>query len=129
MHKFKGMFIEAEIGKVAQKNDEGQVVAVDIWKGINLGVPPTHLKRRSAELQKSVGLVAEFAGLRSAPTRIEVYVSDADKPVIRKWLDAGLAKGRSDGPAIEWKKLVKKTDLPFIRVEPVDPHYAFGPLT
>jgi hypothetical protein len=129
VRQLNGVPIEAEIGRVMQKNDEGATTVVDIWKGINLGVPPTQMKRRTGDLQRAVSLVAEFAGSRSAQTNVEVHVATADKAVMGRWLDNGFAKSGGQFAAnVVWKPL-KKGDLPFIRVEPADSRYAYGPLS
>lgn len=128
VRQLNGVPIEAEVGRVAQKNDDGVTIAVDIWKGINLGVPPTQMKRRSTDLQRAISMVAEFAGSRSAQTNVEVHIATADKAVVGRWLDNGFARSGGQFAAnVVWKPL-KKGDLPFIRVEPADPHYAYGPL-
>jgi len=127
-HK-QGVPVASEISRVAQKNDEGRSLIVDVWKGTNMGVPPPALKKRAPELQRAVALAGEFAASRSLQARIEVFVSDSDKPIVRKWLETGLAKGRGQYPTeLQWKGL-KKGDLPFIRIEPADPQYAFGPFS
>lgn len=128
VRSLNGVPIEAEIGRVAQKTDEGATIAVDMWKGINLGVPPTQLKRRSQDLQRAISMTAEFAGSRSAQTNVEVHVATADKAVVGRWLDNGFARSGGQFAAnVVWHPL-KKGDLPFIRVEPADPRYVYGPL-
>lgn len=128
IHK-EGVPVASEISRVAQKNDEGRSLVVDIWKGTNMGVPPPMLKKRSPGLQHAVTLAGEFAASRGAQARIAVFVSEADKPLVRKWLESGLAKGRGQYPTeLQWKGL-KKGDLPFLRIEPADPLYAFGPFS
>jgi len=128
VRRLKGIPIEAVIGKVAQKNDEGKMTVVEIWKGINLGVPPTQLRRQSSDLRRAISLAAEFAGNRSAQTNLEVHVANAYKKRVAKWLDEGLSKsGGALATNIIWRPL-KRGDLPFIRIEPSDSGYAFGPL-
>lgn len=121
--------VASDVARVAQKNDEGRSLIVDVWKGTNMGVPPAALKKRTPQLQQAVTLAGEFAANRGEQARIIVSVSDADKPSVRKWLESGLAKGRGKFPTeLQWKPL-KKGDLPFVRIEPADPQYAFGPFS
>lgn len=129
VRRLNGIPIEAVIGRVAQKDDEGKMTVVEIWKGINLGVPPTQLHRQSADLRKAITLSAEFAGNRSAQTNLEIHVATVYKKRVAKWLDEGLSKsGGALATNVIWKPL-KRGDLPFIRIEPSDPGYAFGPLS
>lgn len=126
-----GVPMQTEVSRVAQKNDEGRTLVVDIWKGTNIGLLPTALKKRSPEIQRTVSLAAEFAGGRGEQARLIVSVSEADKPTVKKWVDSGLAKAKGQYPTeVQWKPLnSKKGDVPFIRIEPADPQYAFGPFT
>lgn len=119
--------IGTDIIRRAEKNDEGRSLSVDIWQGSNIGLPPPMLKSRAQALQQSVVLAGEFSANRPAPARLIVSVSDADMPLVRKWIDAGQSRARGKFPIeLQWKPL-KKGDLPFMRIEPADPQYAYGP--
>ena len=87
------------------------------------------IEREGTSKAELMELAGEFAANRGEQARIIASVSDADKPSVRKWLESGLAKGRGKFPTeLQWKPL-KKGDLPFVRIEPADPQYAFGPFS
>jgi len=125
-----GVPVAAEIAKVAQKNDEGKTVAVDIWKTTLMGLPPTLLKKRAPVLQKAVELAGEFAADRSERMRIEIGAADTDRASLRKWLEAGVARAQKGVLSVDvrWTTL-KRGELPFLRIAPVDPGYSFSPLS
>ncbi len=119
--------VQSEIVKTAVRNERGQLVVLEVWKGTFMGLPPRQLARPGPALSKSVEEAAAFAASRTEPMRLIVAVSARDKARLTQWINAGIQRTSfASKPDIRWLTL-KKGDLPFLRIEPLDPkQYSFG---
>lgn len=112
--------VQTESAVIQGKEKNGKVETVEAWKGTNVGLPPSMLSKRSPDLQKTVELSGQMAASRSEPTRILVSAAPADRPAIQSWLSTGIARGNKNAtPDVRFVPM-KKGDVPFMRIEPVN---------
>ncbi|KAF7598588.1 MAG: hypothetical protein CGU28_14485 [Candidatus Dactylopiibacterium carminicum] len=117
--------VQSDIVKTAVRNEKGRLVVLEIWKGSFMGLPPEQLTRPGSALGVVVEEAAGFAAARSEPMHLIVSVPARDKARLTQWLNTGLRRG-GNKVEVRWLTL-KQGDLPFLRIEPLNPkEYSFG---
>lgn len=113
--------VHTETATAHHMDSLGNAEVAEAWKGTNIGLPQSMLVKRFPNLKRAVELSGEFAATRTEPARIFVEVSDADKKAMKTWLSRGIlrADSKSAHPQIVFLPM-RKGDVPFVRVEPVD---------
>lgn len=120
--KAQNIPVQTESAVIKQEDKAaGKTETVEAWKGTNVGLPTTMLSKRSPDLQKAVELSGEIAATRNEQTRILIAAADADRQVVRSWVDAGVARSqpKKSNPQIEYVPL-RKGDVAFVRIEPAN---------